>query len=144
MNIMEVIIARLWSNLIYNSKRVYLKGKISKLKDRMYSSYRGIKSKIVPDTLQEDRFEAVCLILIEKYNLRRLNSPFSGHSLFLYDNFNQIWEIDKTNTEQTEVIIKKPESDIYNQVREYNELPILSIHKVIQKDELARMSVILK
>ena len=139
---MEVIIARLWSNLIYNLKCVYIKGTISKLKDRMYTSYRGIKSSVVPDTQQDDRFEAVCQILTEKYNLRKLNSPFSGHSIFLYDNKNQIWEINKSDTSVKEVIIKKPESDVYDQIREFNELPTLSIHKAVQKDKLTSMQIV--
>lgn len=111
---------------------------------KMYTAYRGIKASVVPDTRQEDKFDAVCEILIEKYKLRRLNSPFSGHSIFLYDNMHQIWEIDKTDTIQSHVIIKKPESTIYDQIREFNELPKLSIHKAVQKDELGRMSVTLE
>ncbi len=141
MSIMEAIIARLWSNLIYNSKCVYIKGKINKLKDRMYSSYRGIKATVVPDTQQEDRFEAVCQILIEKYKLTQLKSPFSSHIYFFYDNKHQIWEINKSDTSIKEVVIKKPESEIYDQIREFNELPKLSIHKAVQKDILGTMSI---
>ena len=134
--------------LIYSNSCVYLNGKLSKIKSRMYTSYRCIKASVVPDTTHDDKFEAVCEILIEKYNLRRLNSPFSSHIDFFYDNKNQIWEInkeiDKSDTTQNEVIIKKPESTIYDQIREFNELPKLSIHKAVQKDELGRMSVTLE
>jgi len=142
MNIMEVIIVRLWSNLMYNLKCVYIKGKIGKLKDRMYTSYRNIKASVVPDMQQEDRFEAVCQILIEKYYLRQLKSQFSSHIDFFYDNKNQIWEIDKSDTSVKEVTIKKPESDVYDQIREFNELPKLSIHKEVQKDQLTSMQIV--
>jgi hypothetical protein len=108
---------------------------------KMYTAYRGIKATVVPDTHQEDRFDAVCEILIEKHMLRKLKSPFSSHIDFFYDNKHQIWEIDKTDTSIKEVVIKKPETEIYDQIREFNELPKLSIHKAVQKDILGTMSI---
>ncbi len=141
MNIVEAIIARLWSKIIYSNSCVYLAGKLSKIKSRMNNSYRGIKAMLVPDTQQDDRFDAVCQILIEKHNLKKLNSPFSGHSVFLYDGKHHIWEIDKTDTSLCEVRVKKPESTLYDQIMEFNEIPKSLIHKSIQKDQLTSMKV---
>lgn len=136
------IIARLWSNVVIRNSFVYIAVKLSKLKNKIYSSYGAVFPKSNTQ-LQEDKFEAVCQILIEKHDLKKLNSPFSGHSIFLQDENNHIWEIDKTDTSVNEVRVKKPDSTIYDQVMEFNGLsPKLIHHKtLIQKDQLASMNI---
>jgi uncharacterized membrane protein len=140
MSIVGGIIARLWSKVMYSTSCVNIVGKLSKVK-RKLSTYVGIVA-VLPDTHQEDKFDAVCQILIERYGLKKLNSPFSGHSIFLYDGNNHIWEIDKTDTTVNEVRVKKPASAVYDQIMEFNELPKVSIHKAsVQKDHLASMKI---
>lgn len=137
---MGVMIARLWSKIIYSTPCLYIACKLRNVKYKL-SAYVGLVA-VLPNTQQEDKFEAVCQILIDKYSLKKLNSPFSGHSIFLYDG-NYIWEIDKTDTTVHDVIVKKPESAIYGQLLEFNELspPKVSIYKDLQKDRLVSMKV---
>ena len=122
MNTMEVIIVRLWYVLIYNT--------YYKLINRMLSAYRGIKASITPYEK-----EAKCKIIVEKYKLKKLKSPFSGHIDFFIDNQLYIWQVDTSNCKKDQQFVK-PDEITNEHIREYNTLPKLTIAYKLQNNIL--------
>lgn len=128
---MEVIIVRLWYVLIYNR---YYKVK-KKIKKKMMSAYRGIRVAINPDEEKRVYFKANCEILVDKYKLKKLKSPFSSHVDFFTDSQLYIWYIDTSNYSKEPELLK-PDEITYESICEYNKLPKLTIAYKLQANKL--------
>jgi hypothetical protein len=135
MTIMEVIIARFWSVFPHNLL-LYLKVKTLNIQYKLHRIFNKIKRQIVPSTKEQDNFEAMCQIIIDKHKLKKLKSPFSGH-IYFYTKGGLIWEIDKTNV-NCDPIFKLPKQETQDAIREYNNLPKKSykLSKVLVELEL--------
>jgi hypothetical protein len=120
MTIMEVTIARFWS-LFQNKLLLYLKLKTLNIRYKIHNIFNKIKRQIAPSTKEQDNFEAACDIIIDKYKLQKLKSPFSGH-IYFYTQGGIIWQIDKTEV-SGDPIFKLPKQETQEAIRFYNNLP---------------------
>ena len=137
MNIMGVIIVRLWYVLIPNAFNKIT----NKIKKKMMSAYRGVRVSIDPDEQKRIQFEAKCDIIIDKYKLQKLKSPFSAYKDYYYMHDKTcIWEIDVSDYNKDPFFVK-PDEATNDQIREYNNLVKFSVMYKLQPQNLIEVSL---